>query len=223
MTSRLLVSLSSPVRFSGCALAFLTVLSPANNHIWASKQQFVSRNTFGNRMSSTVAPTFTVAQFPCRSDNYGFLLHDPETGDTCAIDTPCAKNYKRVLDERGWKLTHIFNTHHHLDHQGGNLELKTEGVTIIGPKSETREIAGMDKAVGGGDDVQFGNFKAKVLDAGGHTHGHIAFYFPEQSTLFSGDCLFSLGCGKMFEGNPSQFWSSLERMRNLPDETIVYW
>jgi hydroxyacylglutathione hydrolase len=225
MTSRLLVSISSPGRLSGCALAFLTVLSPTRNHVWASPNQFASNQTFGLRMSSTGTgtPTFTIAQFLCRSDKYGFLLHDPVTGDTCAIDTPCAKSYKKVLDERGWKLTHIFNTHHHDDHQGGNLELKTEGVTIVGPKSERKEIAGMDKAVGDGDEVQFGSFKAQVLDAGGHTHGHIAFHFQDQSTLFSGDCLFSLGCGRMFEGTPAQFWSSLERMRNLPDDTLVYW
>lgn len=224
MTSRLLVSASVPGRLSGCALAFLTVLSPAKNHVWASQYQFAaSSNTGGIRMSSTGTPSFTVAQFPCRSDNYGFLLHDPVTGDTCAIDTPCAKSYRRVLNDRGWKLTHIFNTHHHHDHQGGNLELKSDGVTITGPKAERTEIAGMDKAVVGGDDVQFGNFKARVLDAGGHTHGHIAFYFPDQSMLFSGDCLFSLGCGRMFEGTHAQFWASLERFRNLPDDTVVYW
>ena len=101
------------------------------------------------------------------------------TKSTCALDTHCAKSYKKELDKRGWKLTHIFNTHHHFDHQGGNLELKTDGVLIIGPSNEKRDIAGIDKAVAGGDVVEFGNIKATVLDAGGHTHGHIAFYFPD--------------------------------------------
>ena len=181
-------------------------------------------------MSSAAAATtatsstnkLAVAQFPCLDDNYGYLLHDPSTGETCAIDTPCAKAYKKELKQRGWKLTHIFNTHHHYDHQGGNLELKTEGVKIIGPKNEKVEIQGIDTAVCGGDVFEFGNFKGSVLDAGGHTHGHIALYFPDQSAVFVGDCLFPLGCGRMFEGNPTQFWSSLERLRNLPDDTYVY-
>lgn len=106
---------------------------------------------------------------------------------------------------------------------GGNLELKTKGVTIIGPKNERMEIPGVDTMVGGGEVLELGSFKAQVLDAGGHTVGHVAFYFPELNILFAGDCIFSLGCGKMFEGTPSQFWSSLERIRALPDDTVIYW
>lgn len=208
----------SSARLSRCALAVVTVLSPSLPSRAFSPSR-VANASSSLRMSSS---SFTVAQFPCLSDNYGYLLHDPSTGSTCAIDTPCAKTYKKELDKRGWTLTHIFNTHHHSDHQGGNLELKTDGVTIIGPSNEKREIAGIDKAVSGGDVVEFGSFQANVLDAGGHTHGHIAFYFPNQSTVFTGDCLFSLGCGRMFEGNPKQFWSSLERLRGLPDDTLVY-
>lgn len=150
-------------------------------------------------------------------------MHDSATGNTFAIDTPCAASYKKALDEKGWKLTHILNTHRHHDHVGGNLELKTEGVTIIGPKNERKEIPGIDTKVGGGEELELGSFKAQVLEAGGHTDGHVAFYFPELSVIFVGDCLFSLGCGKMFEGTPTQFWSSLERMRSLPDETTIYW
>lgn len=179
-------------------------------------------------MSTSVADkpksTFGIAQFPCLSDNYGFLLHDPETGETAAIDVPCGRTYRSVLDERGWKLTQIFNTHHHNDHTGGNMELKGayDGVTIHGPEAE--RIPGIDVKLNGGDDVEFGNgkFKAKVIDVGGHTKGHIAYYFPEQSCVFVGDSLFSLGCGRMFEGTPSQFWASLLRLRQLPPETTVY-
>jgi hydroxyacylglutathione hydrolase len=167
--------------------------------------------------------TFTVAQFPCLNDNYGYLLHDPTTGETAAIDTPDAKPYKEELEKRGWKLTHIFNTHHHYDHTGGNVELKeTGGVTIYGPIKEKEKIKGIDKAVGDGDTVQFGPFKAIVIDVGGHTMGHIAFYFPDQKAVFVGDSLFVLGCGKMFEGTAPQFWKSLKGLRDLPDDTVVY-
>lgn len=181
-------------------------------------------------MASSTAATasataFTVAQFPSRSDNYGFLLHDPTTGATAAIDTPDARDYERELSERGWTLTHIFNTHHHHDHVGGNLQLKKnyDGVTITGPVGERHKIPGIDHAVGDGDDIQFGNMRGVVVDVGGHTKGHIAYYFPEQSKAFVGDALFSLGCGRMFEGTPAQFWASLQRLRDLPSDTLIYW
>lgn len=181
-------------------------------------------------MSSTTAisasaAAFTVAQFPSRSDNYGFLLHDPTTGATAAIDTPDARDYKQELAKRGWTLTHIFNTHHHHDHVGGNLQLKKQynGVTITGPVGEQHKIPGIDRAVGDGDEIQFGSMRGVVIDVGGHTKGHIAYYFPEQSKAFVGDALFSLGCGRMFEGTPAQFWASLERLRDLPSDTLIYW
>lgn len=167
----------------------------------------------------------TVAQVPCLDDNYGYLIHDPETGHTAAVDTPDAAAYEKELKSRGWKLSHIFNTHHHWDHTGGNLELKQKNkeLKICGPASET--IPGCDVPLAGGDEItSFGGDKTQIqiIDVGGHTNGHIAFYFPNDDILFSGDALFSLGCGKMFEGTPSQFWSSLKRLRSLPDETVVY-
>lgn len=167
--------------------------------------------------------TFTVAQFRSRSDNYGYLLHDEETGATAAIDTPDAQDYQKELTKRGWKLTNIFNTHHHFDHVGGNLELKKDGVTITGPINEKNKIPGIDIAVRDGDKVRFGNVEGLVIDVGGHTTGHVAYLFPQQRKVFVGDALFSLGCGKMFEGTPSQFWDSLQRLRQLPDDTMVYW
>ena len=111
----------------------------------------------------------------------------------------------------------------HFDHVGGNDELKTPGVTIYGPAKEQAKIPGLDVAVVAGDSVKFGESSATVMDVGGHTLGHIAYYFPEDKTVFVGDSLFALGCGKMFEGTPSQFWASLKRLRDLPDDTTVYW
>jgi len=172
--------------------------------------------------TSTCASTLTVAQFPCLSDNYGYLIHDEASGQTAAIDTPCARTYQKELKKRGWKLTHIFNTHHHYDHVGGNEELKTDGVTIYGPVNEQSKIPGIDVAVGAGDTVQFGESTGTVMDVGGHTLGHIAYFFPREKWVFVGDSLFALGCGKMFEGTPAQFWTSLKGLRELPDDTTVY-
>ena len=111
----------------------------------------------------------------------------------------------------------------HWDHTGGNLELKTEGVKVYGPANEKAKIPGIDVALGAGDEVEFGGQLSNVMDVGGHTLGHIAYYFPKESTIFVGDSLFALGCGKMFEGTPTQFWTSLKGLRELPDETLVYW
>lgn len=165
----------------------------------------------------------SVSQFLCLSDNYGYLLHDTASGQTAAIDTPCGKTYQQALQRHGWKLTHILNTHHHHDHTGGNLELKSDGVIVIGPRDEKQKIPGIDRGVGGGDEFEFAGRKVIVMEAGGHTKGHVAFYLPEESKVFVGDCLFSLGCGRMFEGTPEQFWASIERVRSLPDDTVVYW
>lgn len=168
--------------------------------------------------------SLTIAQFPCLSDNYGYLIHDKVTGQTAAIDTPCATTYQKELQKRGWSLTHILNTHHHFDHTGGNEELKklSRDIQIYGPAKEQSKIPGIDTPVGGGDCFSFGSFKANVMDVGGHTRGHIAYYFPDEQIVFCGDALFALGCGRMFEGTPDQFWTSLKGMRELPDATTVY-
>lgn len=118
-------------------------------------------------------------------------------------------------------LTHILNTHHHGDHVGGNAELKTEGVQVLGPAADGK-IPCMDVPLKEGDTLSFAGANAVTMDVGGHTTGHIAFYFPEEKTAFVGDSLFSLGCGKMFEGTPEQYWLTLQRLRNLPDDTTIY-
>lgn len=164
-----------------------------------------------------------VHQFPCLSDNYGYLIHDSEHGVTAAIDTPEAVPINRALEEKGWTLTHILNTHHHFDHAGGNLALKEKwNCTIVGNREDASRIPGIDVQVADGDTYQFGGHTANIFDVSGHTLGHIAYYFADDSVLFCGDTLFALGCGRLFEGTPEQMWTSLQKLLNLPDDTIVY-
>ncbi|NIJ41417.1 hydroxyacylglutathione hydrolase [Parvibaculum indicum] len=164
-----------------------------------------------------------IHQFPCLSDNYGYLVHEPKSGATAAIDTPDAKAIEKALAEKGWTLTHILNTHHHYDHAGGNEELKAKtGCIVIGPKGEAAKIPGLDRAVGDGDMVELGEARARVFDVPGHTAGHIAYYFAEDGVAFVGDTLFALGCGRLFEGTPEQMWTSLSKLMALPDDTTVY-
>lgn len=164
-----------------------------------------------------------VHQFACLSDNYGFLLHDAESGETACIDTPDADAYLREAAAKGWQITHIWNTHWHPDHAGGNEAIKAAtGCTVIAPAAESDKIAGVDKVVKQGDITCLGDYEARVIDVGGHTMGHIAYHLPEAGIAFVGDSVFALGCGRMFEGTPPQFWASLSRIKALPPETLLY-
>ena len=164
-----------------------------------------------------------IHQFPCRSDNYGFLAHDPATGVTASIDTPDEGATNAGLEEKGWRLTHILNTHHHGDHTGANLALKERwGCTIVGAANDAERIPGIDVRVSEGDEYAFGSLTAKVFEVPGHTTGHIAYYFESEGVAFVGDTLFALGCGRLFEGTPEMMWNSLQKLMALPDETTGY-
>ena len=164
-----------------------------------------------------------VCQFPCRSDNYGFLAHDPNLNVTASIDTPEAGSINTALEEKGWRLTHILNTHHHGDHTGANMALKERwGCTIVGAANDAERIPGIDVRMADGDKYQFGSLIADVFEVPGHTTGHIAYYFSSENIAFVGDTLFALGCGRLFEGTPEMMWNSLQKLMALPDETIVY-
>lgn len=164
-----------------------------------------------------------IHQFPCLADNYGYLLHDASSNVTAAVDTPDASEIFRQLDAKGWRLTHILNTHHHGDHAGGNLSLKAKtGCTIVGPRADAARIPGIDVAVGEGDSVTLGAHRAVVHDTPGHTRGHIVYHFPEARAAFVGDTLFALGCGRLFEGTPAQMWGSLQKIMAWPGETKLY-
>jgi hydroxyacylglutathione hydrolase len=165
----------------------------------------------------------TIHMFPCLADNYGYLVHDRDSGVTAAIDTPDAAEILAQLGAKGWQLTHILNTHHHADHAGGNVELKRRtGCTIIGPRADAARIPGIDRVVGEGDVVELGRHRGSVFDTPGHTRGHIVYYFAAAAVAFVGDTLFALGCGRLFEGSPEQMWNSLQKILQWPDDTKLY-
>jgi hypothetical protein len=273
----------TPLSLTNCALLAWTVSESVKGWTQPNRSPALAlslsshllvRRALASGASSASAPTnqdcpasqprgmrVEVAQVPCLQDNYGYLLHDPVSGQTASIDTPDARALTSELERRGWTLTHIWNTHQyvkkerdrssrwlclrlltlsvsaivwlsrsggfcsHWDHTGGNRELKAAhpGLQVIGPAGEQAKIPGIDVPVGDGDAVSIGSIEARVIDVGGHTRGHIAYHLPSEKVVFVGDALFSLGCGRMFEGTPRQFWASLQRLRSLPDDTAVYW
>ena len=161
--------------------------------------------------------------FSARSDNFGYLVHDTATGRTAAIDAPEAAAIRNALVHRGWRLTDIFITHHHIDHVEAIAELKAEfGTRVVGPRGEADKIEGLDELVAGGDQVTLGETVFDVYDTPGHTLGHIVFHDAQGKHLFTADALFSLGVGRMFEGTPGPMWDGIKLLRSLPDDTLVY-
>ena len=161
--------------------------------------------------------------FPCLNDNYGFLIHDPVSGDTATIDTPEAAPIIAAVEETGWALTQIWNTHHHFDHVGSNMALKEKyGVKIIGPENDKARIPGLDIGVTDQQVFKLGAHDVHVIDTPGHTIGHIVYYVPDAKAAFVGDTIFVLGCGRLFEGTPAQMHDSLQAICALPEDTQLY-
>lgn len=164
-----------------------------------------------------------IRQIPVLSDNFIYLVREPQTSAVAVVDPAEAAPVLAEANKLGWKITHILNTHHHPDHVGGNLEIKAAtGCTIVGPAHDPDRIPGMDIQVKDGDVFSLGNAEAEVFFVPGHTRGHIAFWFKDSDALFCGDTMFSIGCGRLFEGTPAQMWTSLKRLRELPDATRIY-
>jgi hydroxyacylglutathione hydrolase len=157
-------------------------------------------------------------------DNYIYLLREPDSDVVGIVDAGDAAPAIAELDRQGLTLTHIFNTHHHPDHVGGNDALKARfpNAALVGPRSEVERIPGMDVTVADGDKVDFGTLSFKVIAVPGHTRGHIALWTEKGEAVFSGDTLFAMGCGRMFEGNADQMWNSLGKLKWLPSNTRVY-
>ena len=163
-----------------------------------------------------------VVLVPAFVDNYVFLAHDAASGDTMVVDPGEAGPVLAQAAQRGWRISHILNTHWHADHTGGNAQVKAEtGALLIGP-AENGRIAGLDRIVGEGDRIPFAGGEGEVIAVPGHTSGHIAVHFPQARAAFVGDTLFALGCGRLFEGTAEQMFGSLRRLMALPDDTRVY-
>src|SRR5271156_6045618 len=161
--------------------------------------------------------------FPCLKDNFGVLLHDPQSGATAAIDAPEAAAVEAALAKTGWRLSDILVTHHHADHTQGIGELKAHHkCRVVAPRNEAQRIALVDETVGEGDTVRLGSLSGRVIDTPGHTAGHISYFFPADKLAFVGDTLFSIGCGRVIEGTPEMMWKSLLKLRALPDDTRFY-
>ncbi len=159
---------------------------------------------------------------PCLSDNYAYLIHDANTGETAVVDVPEAGPIQRALADNGWTLTHILLTHHHYDHIDGVADLlATASAQVIGAAADAHRLPPLHKAVNEGDTLRIGSDEAHVLDVSGHTVGHIAFHFPDSKLVFTADSLMALGCGRLFEGTPAQMHASLAKLAALPVDTTV--
>lgn len=165
-----------------------------------------------------------VAQFICLNDNFGLLIHEPQLGATASVDAPDGEAIANEADRRGWPLTHLLLTHHHADHVQGTQTLKARypRMKVIGAAKDAHRLPPLDRAVSEGDVVEVGEARARVIETPGHTLGHIAYYFEDDEILFVGDTLFSLGCGRVFEGTMEMMHLTLETLADLPGETQVY-
>jgi hydroxyacylglutathione hydrolase len=168
--------------------------------------------------------SLSIHQFICLSDNFGVLVHDPETGATAAIDAPDAQPILQALAQKGWTLTDVLITHHHYDHTQGIAGLKSAfpRVRVVGPAREAAQIAGLGLEVSEGDAIKVGSFEAMVIEVPGHTSGHVAYWIESEDLLFSGDTLFAMGCGRGFEEPGPVLYRSLMKLAALPAETRIY-
>jgi len=164
-----------------------------------------------------------IHQYPYGEDNYGVLLHSAETGETAAVDTGDAQATSDALKKTGWNLTEIWITHHHADHTAGLLATKAAHNTkCIGPAASSAQIKGIDQEVGDGDSMTFAGVQVDIIATPGHTRDMINFYIPNENLVFTGDTLFVLGCGRLFEETASTMHNSLLKLAKLPAETQVY-
>jgi hydroxyacylglutathione hydrolase len=167
--------------------------------------------------------TLQIEPVPLLKDNYAYLVREPNAGLTAIVDPSEAGPVLRLLAENKLNLTHVINTHHHWDHTGGNLELKqATGAVIVGPSYDRERIPGIEVEVSEEAPFRFGGTAAKILHVPGHTKGQVSFWFREDGAVFTGDTLFAMGCGRLFEGTPAEMWASMQKLMGLPDDTRVY-
>lgn len=159
---------------------------------------------------------------PCLQDNYAYLIHNAQTGETAVVDVPEAGPIKTALASRGWTLTHALLTHHHWDHIDGLADLlKDHPAQVVGAEADAHRLPKLDFAVTEGDTMPICGATMNVFDVSGHTLGHLAFSFPGEKLVFTADSLMALGCGRLFEGTPDQMYESLSKLAALSPETQV--
>ena len=159
----------------------------------------------------------------CLQDNYSYLIIDETNNNACVVDPSEANPVINFLEKKNVNLKYILNTHHHFDHIGGNADLKKKyNSTVVGYKHDAKRIPGIDILVDDNQIWKADNFEAKIMHIPGHTTGHISFYFFNEKLIFTGDTLFSLGCGKIFEGTYEQMFLSLNKLKKLPEDTMIY-
>ena len=168
--------------------------------------------------------TLKVHEFICLQDNYGYLAHHIETGATASVDAPDGDAILAQLAAKGWTLTDILITHHHPDHVQGISTLKATfpDAVVVGPKKEAAQIPGVQRQVVEGDVVRVGGAAARVIETPGHTIGHVVYHFADDAVAFTGDTLFSLGCGRVFATTMDVMYESLMKISDLPQETLIY-
>lgn len=166
--------------------------------------------------------TLQIETVSCLSDNYAYLAHDPESGETAVIDVPEAAPILKALADKGWTANYVLITHHHADHvQGLDEILAQHPAQVVGHAADAARLPKLDLALNEGDTVSIGNETGTVIDVSGHTIGHVAFHFPHSAVAFTADSLMALGCGRVFEGTMPQMWASLQKLAALPPETTI--
>ncbi|MFL2715463.1 MAG: hydroxyacylglutathione hydrolase [Gammaproteobacteria bacterium] len=160
---------------------------------------------------------------PCLQDNYSYLIIDEINNNACVVDPSEAEPIINFIEKNNINLKYILNTHHHFDHIGGNIDLKKKyNSIVVGYKDDANRIPEIDILVEDNQLWKAENFQAKIMHIPGHTTGHISFYFFKEKLIFTGDTLFSLGCGKIFEGTYEEMFASLNKIKSLPEDTKIY-
>jgi hydroxyacylglutathione hydrolase len=164
-----------------------------------------------------------IIRIPALSDNYVWLVHEPDSREMMVVDPAAAEPVLAEADTRGWRITQIWNTHWHPDHTGGNAAIKeATGCIVTGPAAEKDRIPTLDRLVTEGDIVRLGAVEAQVIDVAAHTAGHVAYHFPTEQAAFVGDTLFAMGCGRLFEGTAEQMYANMRKLEALGDDTAIY-